>query len=120
MNQSIIQAILVTAAISFTVTTTSVFSFLREWVSKIHPKLEELIFCPWCFSHYVVFTILLTSNIKGIIVSSNIYYQFFFDAFTIIGGSGILHYILLRAYEPVTKLLVQRKIDKLKKNNVSN
>jgi len=104
----------VASAISFTITSTSLFSPVRELISKIHHKLEELIFCPWCFNHYVVFIMLLTSDVKGIQVSINPVYQFFFDAFTIIGGSGLVHYVLLRAYEPVAKAMTQRMIDKMK------
>lgn len=110
----IFAAIFVSAAISFTITVTSIFSFLREWVSKIHPKLEELIFCPWCLNHYVVFIMLLTSNIELFKVSEYIIYNFFFTSFAIIGAAGILHYVLLRAYEPVMKNMLDRKMEKLR------
>src|SRR5690606_8219476 len=44
---------LVVASVSFTITVTSIFKWLRELVSSIHPKLEELIHCPYCLSHYI-------------------------------------------------------------------
>lgn len=113
MTQEIISAIFVSAAISFTVTTTSIFGGLRELVSKIHHKLEELIFCPWCFNHYVVFTMLLTSNIQLLNISNNYLYNFLFTSFCIIGGAGVLHYVLLRAYEPVQKVMMMRQMEKL-------
>jgi len=104
------------AAISFTVTVTSIFSWLRELLSKIHPKVEELMFCPWCFNHYVVIVLLLTSNIRLVVVSDWGIYNFLFTLFVIVGLSGLIHYVLLRAYEPIHKAAIQRKLDKLNKD----
>lgn len=106
------------ASISFTVTVTSIFKFLRDWVSKIHYKFEELIHCPWCFSHYVALLILFLCNKEVyIIVSSSTIINFIVTWFAIIGISGLCHYILLRAYDPIAKTMAQRQIDKLRKKS---
>jgi hypothetical protein len=94
------------AGISFTITTTSIFKWLREIISDIHPKLEELIHCPWCLNHYISFIFLLAWTDVGV-VSFIVYW------FGVIGAGGIIHYILLRAYKPVARSMTQRKIDKL-------
>ena len=95
---------LVVSGISFTLSVTSIFEWLRTGIGKIHPKLEELFRCPWCLSHYVAIIVML---------SLNFFYHSFIDFivywFEIITISGIIHYILLRAYEPVAKTEAIRK-----------
>lgn len=99
------------SGISFTITTTSMFKWLREFISPIHHKVEELIHCPWCFSHWVTFiTILIIgSNYKFTGIA---WIDFFLTAFSIIGISGVIHYVLLRAYEPVAKAMLARELKK--------
>jgi hypothetical protein len=105
------------ASISFTITYTGLFKPLREWLSPIHKKIEDLFHCPWCFGHWCVFILLLTSDLPWIIISKWAVYNFLFTAFVMTAVQGLLHYVLLRAYEPVAKYLAQRKIDALKKKN---
>lgn len=110
---SIIIAALCCAGISFTITTTSIFKFLRDWVSDIHPKLDELIHCPWCFNHYVVLSYLfLTTDFA----ESN-FVGFMTAWFTVVCLGGCIHYILLRAYEPVAKATAVRNLQKKTKND---
>lgn len=106
------------AAISFTITTTSMFKWLRELVSPIHKKIEELIHCPWCLSHWIVFVIMLTANVDLIPISDYYLYNWLFTAFVIIAPIGLYHYVILRAYEPVMKAMVQRELQKLKEKKV--
>lgn len=114
INWPILLAVaLCVAAISFTITTTSMFKWLREPVANIHPKLEELIFCPWCLGHWITFVILLTSNTPLIIVTNVVFYNFMVTAFVIIAVAGLVHYVLLRSYEPVAKLMMNRQLEKL-------
>lgn len=117
MASSLLLAAFCCAAISFTVTVTSIFSGLRELLSKIHPKIEELVFCPWCFNHYVVIVFLLTSEVRLVNVSNWTVYNFLFTVFVLVGLGGIIHYVLLRAYEPIHKALMQRRLDKLKNHS---
>jgi len=101
------------ASISFTISFTSIFKGFRERVSKVHPKLEELIHCPWCLNHYIVFVTLLVSGTGYIPFSSYTLLNFFFTAFVLTAISGLIHYVLLRAYKPVAEALVIREIKKL-------
>lgn len=110
---ALIAIALCVAAISFTITTTSMFKWLREPIAKLHPKLEELIFCPWCLGHWITFIILLTSDVPLICVTGVLFYNFMVTAFTIVAMAGLVHYVLLRAYEPVAKLMMARKMEQL-------
>lgn len=102
------------ASISFTITTTSMFKWLREGLSPIHTKIEELMYCPYCFSHYVVLVILFCTNSVLAPVTSLVWFNFLFTWFVIVCIVAVLHYILLRAYEPVAKAMMSREIMKLK------
>ena len=107
---SILIAALCCGSISFTITFTSLFKPLRDWIGSFHPKLDELIHCPWCFNHYVVFVyMIVVVDLYGIL-------DFLVHWFAIIGLGGIVHYVLLRAYEPVAKALTSRKIENAKNN----
>jgi hypothetical protein len=116
---TLIAAAFTSAAISFTITFTGVFKPVRDYISSVHPKAGELIHCPWCFNHYVVFIMLPLGGVPLIPVMSqvgffSIIFNFFFTAFAIIGAAGVIHYVLLRAYEPVAKAEAFRKIQNRK------
>lgn len=65
--------------------------------------------CPWCFNHYV--------SLIGVLVYVD--YSTVWDviaiwfACTAIGG--LVHFVLLRAYEPIAKMTLMRQLDKQKK-----
>lgn len=103
------------AAVSFTITTTSMFKWLRELISPIHKKIEELIHCPWCLGHWIVFIILFCSNINPLSITQWEIFNWPFTAFVIICPMGLIHYVLLRAYEPVHQLMMNRELEKLNK-----
>jgi hypothetical protein len=104
------------SSISFTVTFTGLFKEVREVISAQHHKLEELIHCPWCFSHWVTFFIVLLSS-STISFTGIGLFDFFITSFAITGVSGLFHYVLLRAYEPVAKAMVHRQIEKMRNND---
>jgi len=110
----ILAASLCCAGISFTVTISGMFERLRNWIYNKNKFLGELITCPWCFGHYVVFVLLLISDIQYIIVSQYVVFNFLFTSFVIIGLMGLWHKILLVAYDPVMKIKAQREINRLK------
>lgn len=105
---------LASAAISFTITTTSIFKWLRELISPIHHKFEELIHCPWCLSHYITLTSLFFLFYDTVCFDINLLVHFILNFFFIQGVIGLIHYVLLRAYEPVAKAMVSRELKKLK------
>lgn len=113
--ETVLITALCAAAISFTVTWTSIFEPVRGVVGKLHPKLEELINCPWCFCHYVVFAILLLTRLEYVQAFGYQWANFFITAFAAICVCGILHWVLLRAYEPVTRRKVDEHMAKLRK-----
>ncbi len=115
--ETLIVIALTCAAISFTITTTSIFAWFRDIVSKIHPKIEELIHCPWCLNHYVVLGVLPTAIKKLQIEDINSVYNFIIFWFATVCIGGLIHYVLLRAYEPVAKTMLQRKINKQNAEN---
>jgi len=114
--EKIIYIALLVGAISFTITTTSIFLSVRELISKWGHKLEELIHCPWCLSHYIAAIVLLIT--KDIILFTDIWIiNFILTLFVIVAGSGLFHAIILVAYKPVAENMVRRQIAKMKKQS---
>ena len=114
----IILVALCAASISYTISYTSIFLGFREWVSKFHHKLEELIHCPYCLCHYVILTIMFTTNnisSKLVPITNNIVYNFLFTWFCIVCITSLLHCVMLIAYRPVMQYMTDRKIAKIQK-----
>ena len=112
----IILVALCAASISYTISYTSIFLGFREWVSKFHHKLEELIHCPYCLCHYIILTIMFTTNdisSKLVPITNNIVYDFLFTWFCIVCVTSLLHCVMLIAYRPVMKYMTDRKIAKI-------
>ena len=112
----IILVALCAASISYTISYTSIFLGFREWISKFHHKLEELIHCPYCLCHYVILTIMFTTNdisSKLVPIANNIVYNFLFTWFCIVCITSLLHCVMLIAYRPVMKYMTDRKIAKI-------
>ena len=112
----IILVALCAASISYTISYTSIFLGFREWISKFHHKLEELIHCPYCLCHYVILTIMFTTNdisSKLVPIADNIVYNFLFTWFCIVCVTSLLHCVMLIAYRPVMKYMTDRKIAKI-------
>jgi len=105
---------LASASISFTISTTSIFLWLRELVSPLHHKIEELIHCPWCLSHYVsLFFLAIFMTPRSFTFE---YCSYFILAwFSVQGVVALLHYVYLRAYEPVAISEARRHINKQNK-----
>ena len=112
----IVLVALCAASISYTISYTSIFLGFREWISKFHHKLEELIHCPYCLCHYVILTIMFTTNdisSKLVPIANNIVYDFLFTWFCIVCVTSLLHCVMLIAYRPVMKYMTDRKIAKI-------
>ena len=112
----IILVALCAASISYTISYTSIFLGFREWISKFHHKLEELIHCPYCLCHYIILTIRFTTNdisSKLVPIANNIVYNFLFTWFCIVCVTSLLHCVMLIAYRPVMKYMTDRKIAKI-------
>ena len=112
----IILVALCAASISYTISYTSIFLGFREWISKFHHKLEELIHCPYCLCHYVILTIMFTTNdisSKLVPITNNIVYNFLFTWFCIVCVTSLLHCVMLIAYRPVMQYMTDRKIAKI-------
>ena len=112
----IVLVALCAASISYTISYTSIFLGFREWISKFHHKLEELIHCPYCLCHYVILTIMFTTNdisSKLVPIADNIVYNFLFTWFCIVCVTSLLHCVMLIAYRPVMQYMTDRKIAKI-------
>lgn len=101
------------ASCSFTISVTSIFKPFRDLISKIHPKIEELIHCPYCLSHYIAMLILLITDWAFLFTKSSIL-NFIFTLLSITGVVALMHYIILRAYSPVMESEMRRKMGKKK------
>ena len=112
----IILVALCAASISYTISYTSIFLGFREWISKFHHKLEELIHCPYCLCHYIILTIMFTTNdisSKLVPITNNIVYNFLLTWFCIVCITSLLHCVMLIAYRPVMQYMTDRKIAKI-------
>ena len=112
----IVLVALCAASISYTISYTSIFLGFREWISKFHHKLEELIHCPYCLCHYIILTIMFTTNdisSKLVPIANNIVYNFLFTWFCIVCVTSLLHCVMLIAYRPVIQYMTDRKIAKI-------
>lgn len=96
-----------TAAISFTITTTSVFSWLREWLGE-ESKLGELVHCPWCLGHYIALVLVAIDPNHLLPATDFVIIQQAVSWFTVMGIAGLLHFVLLRAYKPVQEAAMMR------------
>ena len=112
----IVLVALCAASISYTISYTSIFLGFREWISKFHHRLEELIHCSYCLCHYIILTIMFTTNdisSKLVPITNNIVYNFLFTWFCIVCVTSLLHCVMLIAYRPVMKYMTDRKIAKI-------
>lgn len=117
--EAILLLSLIVASISFTITVTSIFEWFRELLSLIHPKVEQLIHCPYCLGHYITIFIVLFTD-KYVIFTGNYIYDVILTIFCVMGTVAVLHYIILRAYEPIAKIHAMREIEKKKKLKTQN
>lgn len=99
------------ASITFTITMTSIFESVRDSISKVHPKLDELIHCPYCLGHYISFLLILYTGFR--IPIFNIYFlDCIMTVFPIMALVAILHKPILMAYEPVAKMKLLKERQK--------
>ena len=118
-SRYVIFVALCAASISYTICYTSIFRGFREWISKFHHKIEELIHCPYCFCHYVILVIMLTTkdiSNKLIPITDYVIYNFLFTWFCIVCITSLLHCVMLIAYKPVIQYMTDRKLAKLNKD----
>ena len=101
------------ASVSYTITWAGIFSRLRDLVSKWGLWFEDLIHCPYCFCHYVILVIMLTTRHLGdyLIRINNVgIYNFLFTWFAIVCLTSLLHAVMLVAYKPVAEIETYRKM----------
>jgi len=112
MEFSYLLGAMVVAAITFTICITSVFKGFRETLSLIHPKIEELVHCPWCLSFWGLLVLLLTWEVPIMVFFHVRFFDFMFTLFTMYTVVGMIHYVLLRAYKPVHEFMKGREKEK--------
>lgn len=122
---AIIAVPLAVSAITFTICVTSIFEPVREIVSGWGKKFEELIHCPWCLGFYVTSLIVIFCDVgiynfvdnpshKWILGVIN----FFLTVMMLWSITGIIHYVLLRAYQPVAEATMHRHMKKLEQEKL--
>ena len=108
------------ASISYTITFAGIFKKVVDWIGSKNEWLDELVHCPYCFGHYVVLTIMLTtSNISKYLlpITSSIVYNFLFTWFAIICVMSMFHYVMLHAYGVIAEIETKRKLKRAKEQN---
>lgn len=111
---------LIVGAVTFTTSTTSIMLWPRELLSKIHHKIEELVHCPWCTGFWLSILLVSTTTLELPTLYKWAFLDVICNSFASLAISGLVHYVLLRAYEPVSKYLVMRSLEKLKNKKNSN
>ena len=89
---------LASAGISFSITQAVMFMGLRRVISKIHPKLDQLIHCPWCTGHYVVLVWISILFRHTLLFEISPLLHFLLNWFTCVSLMGLFHYIILVTY----------------------
>lgn len=110
----------IVASVSFTITSSGIFKWLREWVSPWHQKIDDLIHCPYCLGHWIAFGTLVIIDDLPVHYSEYWFINFLLSAFAIVGIASLMHYVMLRAYEPVAKLAMFREMEKAKAKTMGN
>jgi len=101
------------ASVSYTITWAGIFSKLRDLVSKWGPWFEDLIHCPYCFCHYVILVIMLTTRHIGdylVLITDVGLYNFLFTWFVIVCLTSLFHAVMLVAYKPVAEVETFRRL----------
>ena len=96
------------SSISFTITRAGIFEGFRQWCEdNLVDKLDELIHCPYCVSHYAALIGLLITqtifNITGWVII-----DFCITWFAIVAVSAVFHAIMLWGYRPVADTEYER------------
>lgn len=104
---------LVIASISYTIAWTGIFEPVREVLGRIHPKVDSLLHCPYCLSHWVAAAVLGVLGPEYWLIGYNVV-SFLITVFAATGFSGLAHFVMLRAYEPVAKREVTRTLERLR------
>ena len=115
MFSYIILVALCAASISYTICVAGIFAWLRNLVSKWGNWFDDLFHCPYCFGHYVILVIMLTTSdltSKLAPITTNTLYNFLFTWFCIVCAMSLLHAVMLVAYKPIAELETFRKIHK--------
>lgn len=119
----ILAVALCAASISYTISVTSIFEWLRNLITNhIGGKIEELIHCPYCIGHYVVLVIMFTTEYVEnylIPITNILVYDFLFTWFCIVCVLSLLHYFMNLAYKPIAEnegLRARLKAQKQRKN----
>ena len=119
----ILTVALCAASISYTISVTSIFEWLRNLITNhIGGKIEELIHCPYCIGHYVVLVIMFTTKYVEnhlIPITETMVYDFLFTWFCIVCVLSLLHDFMNLAYKPIAEnegLRARLKAQKQRKN----
>lgn len=90
------------STVSFTITKSKFFSFLRNWVNKRNEKLGSLVSCSYCMSHWVAacYVVLLYIYSPVIMVTDILLIDVTITIFATISLAsiitGIMHFMVKR------------------------
>lgn len=108
---------LIVASVSFTISVTSIFKPVRAALSKIHPKVEELMHCPYCLGHYVTFALLLFVELP-VQFSGVFWFSYLASAFAVMGMVALMHFFIVRAYQPIMEMeAIRKQMEKQEREN---
>lgn len=105
-------AALAAAAISYVVTRAGIFEPVRDAVERRSHKLGELLRCPLCFGHWVIF--IMAAFIQEPAFAGNWVFGMVISIFASVCIMAMVHFVLLRAYTPIMTEGLHEKMAALK------
>lgn len=111
------------ASISYTITFAGIFKKLVDWIGSKNEWIDELVHCPYCFGHYVILVIMLTTPSISLFlapITPWVLYNFLFTWFAIVCLMSLFHLGMLNAYGKVAELESFRKFKKNRKETDNN
>lgn len=89
---------LAVASVTITLTRSTLFEPLRAWVDNRSELLGELIYCPYCTSHYISFVAVLL--FQPVVATSGVHvFDLIASAFAMITFSALFCGLILKSFE---------------------
>lgn len=106
----LIVAAISAASITYTLCCTSIFRRPREYIAKKIPRLESLVYCPYCLGHYIslIIVLLIIDKYNTLPITNYTLINVLLMWFMVITIMSLVHKTILKTYEPIAKAKAMR------------
>lgn len=105
-------ASLAVASTSYTITRAGIFEPVRAWIEAKSGKLGELMRCPYCIGHWLAGAAAICIGNPAVVVGNAIV-DYAVSIFGMMAVVGVIHFVLIRTYQPIMKENVRVELAKL-------